>query len=208
MAAFDRRHVEPTAMFGGRMDLAFVCDSFGLRGVKGFRQRGGAMGIQLVHHEADCLDMRILLIHKCLDNVRPIHFRSLIRDFCRPLSSSRFKSHKKGCRTLSLLCRVRAERFPRLGWPRSTDFPDQLGRHCISAHVGILGVIRLFLDISEVLQVADTSGILLWRKTPCLLLPRFKCIFVHVRRMVSCDTESTIANSTIVSASIRKVHRS
>jgi hypothetical protein len=145
MAEFDRRHVEPTAMFGGIMDLLFVCDSFGLRGVKGFIQRGCGMGMQIVHHEADFLDMRILLIHKFLDKVRPINFRSLIRDFCRPLSSSRFKSHKNVCRTISFICRVISERLPRLGWQRSTDFPYQLGRHCIYAHLGILGVIRLFL---------------------------------------------------------------
>jgi hypothetical protein len=30
MAAFDFRHVEPTAMVGGRMDVSFIGDSFGL----------------------------------------------------------------------------------------------------------------------------------------------------------------------------------
>ena len=39
-----------------------------------------------------------------------------------------------------------------------------------------------------------------------LFLPGFKFIFFHVRLTVSCETESTISNSTIFSASIRNVH--
>jgi hypothetical protein len=38
MAEFNLRHVEPTAMFGGIMDVSFIGDSFGLRGSKCFIQ--------------------------------------------------------------------------------------------------------------------------------------------------------------------------
>ena len=87
MAEFALRHVEPTAMLGGRMERSCIGDSFGLRGVKGFIQRGLGVGMQIVHHEADLLSMRSMLINKFLDKMRPIHFRSLIRDLCRPLAS-------------------------------------------------------------------------------------------------------------------------
>ena len=43
MAQFDLRHVEPTAVFGGRMDRSFIRDSFRRRGIKGFIQRGFGM---------------------------------------------------------------------------------------------------------------------------------------------------------------------
>ena len=36
MAEFDLRHVEPTAVFGGIVDLSFIRDSFRLRRIKGF----------------------------------------------------------------------------------------------------------------------------------------------------------------------------
>ena len=130
------------------MALSCLGDAFGLRGGKGVRPRGGGVGRQLVQPEADGLDMRILLIHQCLDNVRPIHWRSLLRHCGHPGASSRVKSHENVCRTLSLICRVRAERLPRLGWERSPDCTAQLGRHFIYAHVGTLGIIRLFIDIS------------------------------------------------------------
>jgi hypothetical protein len=82
MAEFDLRHVEPTAMFGGIMDVSFLGDSFGLSGVKCFIQRGFGVGIQLVHHETEFLYVRRMLINQVLDKVRPINFRSLLRDFC------------------------------------------------------------------------------------------------------------------------------
>ncbi len=61
------------------------------------------MGIQIIHHEADFLYVRIMLIHKLLDKVCPIHFGPLLRDFGMTLTSSWFKSHKNVCRPISLI---------------------------------------------------------------------------------------------------------
>ncbi len=86
MAEFDFRHVEPTAMFGGIMNVEFIGDSFGLRGRKCFIQRSFGMGIQIVHHEADFLCMRLMLINQFLDKMRPINFCALLCDFCPALT--------------------------------------------------------------------------------------------------------------------------
>jgi hypothetical protein len=50
MAEFDLRHVEPTTVFGGIMELEFICDSFRLRRIKGFIKRcfGVRIEIELV----------------------------------------------------------------------------------------------------------------------------------------------------------------
>ena len=58
MAAFDLRHVEPTAVFGGIMDVSFIGYSFRLRRIKCFIQRGFGVGIAIVHHQTDFLYMR------------------------------------------------------------------------------------------------------------------------------------------------------
>jgi hypothetical protein len=208
MAQCDLCHVSPTAVFGGILDCSFIRDSFRLRGIQCFIERCFGVGMQSIHHQTKFFPMRILLIHKLLDTVRPVNFCSLLRDCGYPLSSSRCKSHENVCRAISCIFCVLSERLSRLGWERSPDCTDQLGRHCLSTYLWTLGIIRLLLDISDVLHLADTSGILLRRHTPCFLLPRLKCIFVTVRRMVSCDTASTISHSTMLSASIRKVHRS
>ena len=39
------------------------------------------VGIQIVHHEANFLYVRIMLINKFLDKVRPINFCPLLCDF-------------------------------------------------------------------------------------------------------------------------------
>ena len=103
MAAFDLRHVEPTTMLGGIRYLSFICDSFGLMGGKCFIKRGVSMGMKIIHHEADFLCVRIMLIHKCLDKVGPIHFCPLLSDFGMTLTSSWFKSHKNVGGPISLI---------------------------------------------------------------------------------------------------------
>jgi hypothetical protein len=129
MAEFAVRHVEPTAMFGGLMDVERIGDSLGLRGLTCFRQRSCGMGMQIVHHEADVLDMRIMLLKQFLDNMRPIHFWALLCAFCHALTDDRFNSDTNICCTISLICRVIAERLPRLCRERSTPFTSQLGCH-------------------------------------------------------------------------------
>jgi hypothetical protein len=91
--------------------------------------------------------VRIMLIHKFLDKVCPIHFGPLLRDFGMTLTSSWFKSHKNVCRPISLILCIISQRLPRCSRERSTDFTNQLGRHFIYTHLGTLRVIRLFRDI-------------------------------------------------------------
>jgi hypothetical protein len=113
------------------MDLSFIRDSFRLRGIKCFIERCFGVGIQIIHHQTKFVYMRIMLINKLLEKVRPVNFCSLLRDFGYPLSSSRFKSHENVCRAISFIFCVISERLSRLGWERSPDFTDQLGRHFI-----------------------------------------------------------------------------
>lgn len=70
-------HVEPTAVFWGRVDVEFLCDALRLRRSKGFIKRCLAMGMQILKHETDLLSMGIMLIHKCLYKVGPINFGTL-----------------------------------------------------------------------------------------------------------------------------------
>jgi hypothetical protein len=53
MAAFHLGHVEPTAGLGSRMDFSFIRDSFRLRRIKSFIQRGFGVGSEMVHHQAN-----------------------------------------------------------------------------------------------------------------------------------------------------------
>jgi hypothetical protein len=129
-------------------------------------------------------------------------------DFGIPLTSEGFKSHQNIGSAISLLFSVISQWLARLSGERGTDCTNQLGRHFIHTHLRALRIIRFFVDISDFFHVADEGGIWLWRNTPFFLLPRLQFVFFHVRRTVSWDTASTISNATILSASMRKVHRS
>jgi hypothetical protein len=63
------------------------------------------------------------------------------------------------------------------------------------------------IDLSDFFPLTDKGRILLGWNAPCCLLPGFKFTFFKVRRRVSCDTEAITSHSTIVSASLRQVHR-
>jgi len=69
------------------MDLEFIGYSFRLSGIKCCLQRCFGMGIQIVHHQTNLLHVRIMLINKFLDKVRPIHFCPLFSDCGIPLTS-------------------------------------------------------------------------------------------------------------------------
>ena len=103
MAEFDLSHVEPTAVLGSVMDLSFIRDSFRLRRIKSFIKRCFGVGIEIVHHQANFLHMRIMVINKFFYNVRPINLGPLCSDFGLSLTSSGFKSHKNVCRPIALL---------------------------------------------------------------------------------------------------------
>src|SRR2546430_9767137 len=103
MAEFDLSHIEPTAVFGGRMDRSFIRDSFRLRRIKGFIKRCFGVGIEIGHHQADFFPMGIMLINKFADKIRPITLCPLLSDFGIPLTSSWCKSDKNVCRPLSLI---------------------------------------------------------------------------------------------------------
>jgi hypothetical protein len=162
----------------------------------------------MVHHEANLLHVGIMLINQFFDKVRPIHFCSLLSDFGLPLTCSWFKSYKNVCCPIPLVLCVIPQWLPRLSWERHTNFPNQLHRHFVHTHLGTRRVIRCFIDISDFFHLTDKGSILLWWNAPFFLLPGFKFIFFQVRRMVSWDTDAITSHSTILSASMRKVHRS
>ena len=105
------------------------------------------MRIQIIHHEANFLHMGIMLINKFLDKVCPIHLGPLRRDLGMPLTSSGLKSHKNVCRPIALLLGVIPQWLARFRGERNTNFPNQLGGHFIHTHLGILRIIRCFIDI-------------------------------------------------------------
>ena len=105
------------------------------------------MRMEIIHHEANFLCMRIMLINKFLDTMRPINVCPLLSDFGVSLPTQWFKSEKNVRCPISFLRSVISQRFSRFSWERRTNFTDQLGRHFIYTHVGTLRVVRCFIDV-------------------------------------------------------------
>jgi hypothetical protein len=179
------------------MDVSFLRDSLRLRGIKCFRQRGCGGGLELVHPQAHFLGVGIMLLNQFVAKACPIHLGPLRCDCAIPLTGSWLTGHTKVGDAIALLLCSLAQRLPRLSRERRTDCAKQLGGHCIETPLGTLSLLRVFLHNSDLFHVADTGRLLLGGHTPCLLRPRLQCMFFHVRRLVSCDTASTIAHSTI-----------
>jgi hypothetical protein len=208
MAACALRPVAPTAVFGGIMDGSLSGDSFGLRRRKCFRQRGVGGGMALGHHQADFLHMWSMLINQFLDTRCPIHFCPRLSAFGISLTHAWGKSDKNiGCPSAFIL-RVISQRLPRFSRERSTACANELGGPFSETHWGIRRVIRFVSESSDFVHGADTGSLLLRWNPPFVLLPGCTCLFFHGRRLVSWDTASPSSHSPIVSASLRKVHRS
>jgi hypothetical protein len=91
--------------------------------------------------------MAIMLVNEYVDKVGPINLGALIRYLGRAVTCSWLKSEKHIGRTIALLLGSISAWFPRLGWQRSTDFANQLGRQFIHTHLRTLGIVRFFINI-------------------------------------------------------------
>jgi len=77
MAEFDLSHIEPTAVFWGRVHRSFIRYSFRLRRIKRFIKRRFDMVIEIVHHQAYFFYMGIMLVNKFWYNALLTAFRKM-----------------------------------------------------------------------------------------------------------------------------------
>jgi hypothetical protein len=91
------------------------------------------------------------------------------------------------------------------GWNRLANFLEQLHGLLVHAEHGARGIVRLFIRLQHFLHAGDELGIGLRRNHPVFELAIRHAVFFNVRRSVSRLTASTIASSTTLRASSRKV---
>ena len=78
MLSSNFRHIQPTAVLGGIVDVQFVHDSSRFLWRKRLIERGAGVGIQVVHHQGDTLGARVELIRQMAYLMRPIDSRALV----------------------------------------------------------------------------------------------------------------------------------
>ncbi len=117
------------------------------------------MGMQIIHHQTKVLGVGRMLIHKCLEKVRPVNFCALICHVCSALTRSRFKSHQKIRGPLALLFCGILQRLPRLPRQRLAHCPKELARHGSHTPLWRRGIIRCFIEGYGFFPLADTGGV-------------------------------------------------
>src|SRR5262249_28432706 len=98
-------------------------------------------------------------------------------------------------------------RLARSNRDRLAHLRNQLLRLLIHAHHRTKRIVGPLVHFQNLLHVANERRVLIGRNAPHFLAPRLQLVFFIARRTVSCETVSTISNSTKRSASKRSVQR-
>src|SRR6266511_2429107 len=194
-------------MLGCVMNLQLLGQAPGLSRRERLVERGGAMGVKLVHHLDDPLRFRVLDIDQVSDGVRPIDARAVVGNLDPAPPGQRLEEHEQVADALALVLEVIALDLTGARWQRPACLTDQLLRGLIHADQRPLRVVGPRVDVQHILQVVDKLGIRRGRNAPLLLPPGLQFVFFKVRRTVSYERLSTYVSSTILSASNCKVQR-
>src|SRR4051794_543803 len=206
-APFRLRHVQPTAVLGGVVNLQSLPQPPRLCRGKRLVEGPTRVGIQVVADQDQPLRLRIVLIQELLDAPRPFDLATLRRDPHAPPTAQGLEEHEEVRHPFALVLVVHTARSARRRIHRMTRLPDELLAGFVHADDGSKRIVRPFVGLKDVLHLPDELGVRLGWDAPHLDQPRLQLVFLSVRRMVSCETFSTWPRSTSLSARSRSVHR-
>ena len=112
---FDLSNIEPAGVLGGVMDLQSIRESFGLFRRQHLVERGGRVGIEVVHHQDDFLSFGIVLFEKFLHEERPVLLGAVFGHFQVALANEWFIGNEQIGTALLLIAVVLPCDLSRLG---------------------------------------------------------------------------------------------
>lgn len=131
------------------------------------------MSIQIVADQNYLFDSWIVNIEQLFDFKRPVYAGLALSYGYSPPVSQRLYKHKIVRRSLAFIFHVIAFWTARFAWNLRAGFCYQLHRLLIHADQGFLRIVRLFVQIQDVLHVSDKIRVLFWRDAPHLFEVRF-----------------------------------
>jgi hypothetical protein len=164
------------------------------------------MRVQIIQDHANALRGRVGFLHQPAHLVRKVLTRALRGHRDMALARQRLKMHKQVARPLPLILVIVARRLSRFYGQGDARFGDELDRLFVKTHHGPLRIVGFGVQVQHVFHRRH-KGCVYGAKAPRLFLPRLEVVFLSTRRMVSCETESTICNATNRPANARKVQR-
>ena len=181
-------------MFGRVMNLQARRQGPRGLGIERLVQAGGAVRVQVVHHQ-DYLDyLGHIGIHRQqqeANELGPIQACASVGDTHRALPRQRLDRHEHVHCATPLVRAVVLGHLTRLGRQRLTHLGDQLLAAFIQAHQRLLRIVGPMVDVQHVFHGSHELGRWLFRQAPTFLQPRLKFVFLSVRRTVSYDNDST-----------------
>jgi hypothetical protein len=197
----DFRPIEPTAMLGCVVEIQRPQDATGFGRRKGRLQGRRGMRIQVIQDDTDHSRLGDMEVHQVLHPVGKILAGAPVSDLHMPPALPRLEAHQQVAGTLPALFVVVPHRLTGPHRQCLTALTDQWVELFIQADEGILGLIRLRIQVQDIFHAPHTlrahTG-----NTPALLLPRLESICLSVRRTVSSEMASTTRRVTSLSASI------
>src|SRR5688572_655349 len=200
------RHVKPTAMLGGVVELQPLGNSPSLGRLEGLVQRSDPVGVEVIQHHPDHFSFRIGLIHKPSHLIGKVLHGAMLRHCYVSPAPLGLKEHKQVPGAASLVLVVISLRSAWLGWQAHSLLCHQLFIGLVKAYLGALGVVRLLIQVQHFLHGGHELRAYRWN-APLLFLPRPQFCFFKTWRTVSGEIESAKPNSTTFPASRRKVQR-
>src|ERR671926_837939 len=201
---FDFGHIQPTAVLGRVMQFELLQNPPRFCGGKGFIERGGFVGVEVVQHDPNPLRFRIPDIDQPAHVLGKVQHRALCSDSNMPPASLRFTEQKEVARPVTLVFIVIAGRRARFGGQRHPGLRNQLLTGFSKVDLRARGIIGLLIEVEHVLHGGDKRGIHVWQ-APLLFLPGLELVFLSTWRTVSRAIAGAKPSSTTLSAKSRRV---
>src|SRR5215217_402451 len=199
-------HIEPTAMLRRIVKFQLPRDPACFCRGKGLIQRGGGVGIEVIHDQSNYV--RLWKMH--VDQLLHLHGEVMLRAACCdvdvPPPTQRLDEEEEICRAFAAILIIVSSGLSRPGRQGVPCLTDQLHRTFLKTDLRTPPIIRLGIQIQHILHVPDKvrtdAG-----NAPFFALPRLEVVFFSTRRTVSSETASTSCSATRRSASNCMVQR-
>jgi len=171
-AQLDFGHVQPRAVLGCVVDLETVGEALGLRGRERLVERGGGVGIELVHDQDELVRLPVATVHQVPHEMRPVLAPAPVGDCHLAPTAERLEGHEQVGRAVAhvfavvafgppgtvIVCRARRQRGAQLA--------DQLLAALVQADHRPLRVMPAVVDLQHVFHVEHELGRVLGRDAP------------------------------------------
>jgi len=149
-ADFDLGHIEPTAMFGGVMELNPLQDAACFGRLESFIEGSRRVSVEVVLHDANVFHIRIDLIDEPADAVGVVNLGTMLGHFHMTPTRERLDEEKEIGRPQPLIFVIDAFWLSRLHQLWRTHVGFWSDEFFIEANGGVEGIVLFFIQVQNI----------------------------------------------------------